>query len=301
MRGSTLTLRATPLPSADSTRSVTRRLLWAPPPLGKWLNVTDAASSHPALESSFSSLQPGTVHVWRLPIDRLPVHESWLAPAERERGHSMQAARRREYLACRTALRWILSRWYAAYITVAGVVAPDQLRIETGARGKPYLVAALDPMTAPPLQWSLSHTRDWALLAIAPALHHVGCDLECLDRRLRHRTAVVQRYFTAGEQARLCSDADLLRLWSRKEAVAKATGVGLSQALRTVDCGDPTALTHHTTDVAGTPWYLLSMDDVAAQLYGTVALTGDAPVCTLQRFEWGGEMPATTSSRTAAV
>lgn len=92
--------------------------------------------------------------------------------------------------------------------------------------GKPLLTGA-----APP-RFNLSHSDDWALLAVSATLE-VGVDLEMCSQR-DHMASLGQRILSPTEALAWASthtdaNADaLLRTWVRKEACLKALGVGLT-------------------------------------------------------------------------
>ena len=121
---------------------------------------------------------------------------------------------------------WVLpaDRVHAA---LAAHLAPRPLRRD--ARGKPWVPGG------PHL--NLSHSGELALLATC-ADTEVGVDLERI-RPLRHLAGLTRRMCSPGERDWLGEQPDpevaLLRLWVRKEAVAKAQGGGLVTALSGID------------------------------------------------------------------
>lgn len=145
--------------------------------------------------------------------------------------------RQRQFLWGRIALRQALAE-------VTGL-APMQLSLAYQADGKPYLA------NAPHLHFSLSHTdlQVWVAVDILP----VGIDGERV-RPGRDVLAIARRTWPAAEQAALQEtppDARLLRfytLWTRKEALAKASGRGL-MAVLAVD------VTQETVDWADRHWH----------------------------------------------
>lgn len=87
--------------------------------------------------------------------------------------------------------------------------------------------------------FNLSHSGDWAALAVADA--EVGCDIELL--RMADAMRLGKVVFTEDEMSLLQSSGDRLgdfyRLWTKKEALLKCMGVGFHRAAKTVDvCGD---------------------------------------------------------------
>lgn len=107
--------------------------------------------------------------------------------------------------------------------------------IERGPQGKPFA-----PML-PDLHFNLSHAGADVLLAFA-RVEPVGVDLERVDRRVEVE-AIAERHFAPAEAAALARLAPgrrreaFLDLWTRKEAVLKALGEGLSFGLARVEFG----------------------------------------------------------------
>jgi 4'-phosphopantetheinyl transferase len=142
-----------------------------------------------------------------------------LSAAER---HRMQRfgndALRSRYLAGRSALRGLLGLRLG--------VAPDAVPIVTGPRGRPQLEAH------PDLDFNVSHTGGAALIGIGHAVR-IGVDIERTDRAI-NAAGIARKFMTAGERADPgMADPEearrrVLRLWTCKEAMSKATGDALS-------------------------------------------------------------------------
>ena len=107
--------------------------------------------------------------------------------------------------------------------------------IERGAQGKPFAPALGG------LEFNLSHAGSDVLLAFARG-QAVGVDLERVDRRVA-LDAIAARHFAPAEARTLARLEPGLRrerfleLWTRKEAVLKALGEGLSFGLARVEFG----------------------------------------------------------------
>jgi 4'-phosphopantetheinyl transferase len=90
------------------------------------------------------------------------------------------------------------------------------------------------------LSLSISHRGDWGLAAVslAPGVC-IGADIETMEPR---DPALVRQFFSEGEADRVGSgrDADrtVARIWSAKEAVLKAMGIGLRHDTRDIVVGD---------------------------------------------------------------
>ncbi|MEZ4423526.1 MAG: 4'-phosphopantetheinyl transferase superfamily protein [Gemmatimonadota bacterium] len=168
------------------------------------------------------SLPEDEIHLWRLP---LAPDARWgaalqgvLTEADRAdlaRFRRPEDARRRGW--ARGAVRWVLG-------TLSGT-APTGLDFEIGPRGKPSLPGS-------GLEFNLSHTREWLLLAVARG-RRVGVDLEA-ERPLKDPDGLARVSFTPAEREALAAappserPARFLRVWARKEALAKALGEGLA-------------------------------------------------------------------------
>ena len=100
-------------------------------------------------------------------------------------------------------------------------------------RGRPFVDAAVD------LDFNVSHTAGTALFAITSG-QRIGVDIEHRERRL-NVDGVARKFMAAREQAVLAGlDPDarrrtLLRLWTCKEAMSKATGDALSAPFRQME------------------------------------------------------------------
>ncbi|MDR3416524.1 MAG: 4'-phosphopantetheinyl transferase superfamily protein [Nevskia sp.] len=145
--------------------------------------------------------------------------------ARYERFHSDVA--RHDYLAAHALLRSSLSR-YAA-------VDPADWAFAAGPYGKPALYN--DP-ALPPLCFNLSHTRN--LVACVITLDcGCGVDVEIVNPS-RNIHSIARMVFTDSEIAGLglCSESEAVerffRIWTLKEAFAKATGEGFSAELQRI-------------------------------------------------------------------
>lgn len=153
----------------------------------------------------------------------------WLSPAELARAarfrHEADAQR---YRVAHAALRGLLAQRLH--------VPPGALDFATDDQGKPQLLPLADDNAL--WHFNLSHAAE--LVAVALARTPVGIDVE---REVpMEQQAFAQANFTAREQARLHADGDVpatfFQLWTAKEAVLKACGLGLRLDMRHVDVAD---------------------------------------------------------------
>ncbi len=163
---------------------------------------------------------PGEAHVWRIELGEAEGDATLLTREERERAAQIRTpARQRRWIAARAALRTILARHLDA--------EPGDVRLRFGPHGKPEL--DLDPV---PLRFNLSHSGDLALVALS-AEREVGIDVERIDPGRRFaELARIGLDKASAEAVRAAGPEERPRLfyaaWTRREAIAKCLGVGLS-------------------------------------------------------------------------
>lgn len=128
------------------------------------------------------------------------------------------------------------------------VLGADEAKVQYGAQGKPYLPGGP--------RFSLSHSGAWAVLAVDA--QPVGVDIELIRPR---SAALAPRVFTADELAWLQTSPleNFYVLWTRKESILKATGLGLTlppASVRALPLDGPNR-------ADGTDWYAshLRLDD----------------------------------------
>lgn len=105
------------------------------------------------------------------------------------------------------------------------------LRFQRSSDGKPELPGH-------DIAFSISHTDTVFALAWSHQHAQLGLDLETLGRRLP-RERLASRYFSPAEQAELAHATDpgqrFLEIWTRKEALVKAHGMGLRLDIAALD------------------------------------------------------------------
>lgn len=176
-------------------------------------------------------LAPDVCHVWRVDLAacaQQTASTSLLDAAERER-----AARFRfeqdgaRFSACRNALRRILGNYLDC--------DPSEVVFSVAKQGRPYLRGIAK------LEFNVSHSADLAVIAVSTR-GPLGIDLEShhevksvLDLAFRYLHPDELRLVKSAPPAERSSV--FLTCWTRKEAVLKSTGVGLTVDLRTLNVG----------------------------------------------------------------
>jgi 4'-phosphopantetheinyl transferase len=144
-----------------------------------------------------------------------------LGPAEAKRATCLRLqARRQAYVYAHASLRLLLAR-------VVGDKTAASMAFSEGPKGKPGLAGDEGD-----IHFSISYRDGYAALALGSA--PLGIDIELLQDGI-DMGAIADRYFTAHERAYLAAAAQsdrgpvFFKLWTRKEALVKAAGVGIDK------------------------------------------------------------------------
>ena len=190
------------------------------------------------------------VHILRLDVSPDEIHELFrvLSPAERQRAMRFRhLIDRRRFIAVRASLRQLV----AAELDMD----PREPAIEVGTYGKPRLTGEC---ALSGLQFNVSHSGDVAVIVLTHD-RQVGVDVEVV-RSLPDMDALVEQNFSQREReeyAELPSDMHTVAFfncWTRKEALIKAWGYGLSYPLDQFDVSlrpQEPARIHRLADVDG--------------------------------------------------
>ncbi len=252
------------------SRAAVREPAWADPPRLLELGATEA-------------------HVWRVPLDVHPDVVDRLAGVlsddERARADRYRfPEHRRRFIVRRGVLRTILARYLGT--------SPGTLRFQYTSHGKPSLAGGTGPAA---IEFNLAHSAELALVAVTRG-KPVGVDLERTDAR-DDRDRIAEEFFCAAEAEALRSlppevrTAAFFNCWTRKEAVLKALGTGLSLPLKDVEVsiapGRPARLLSISGDArAASGWRLY---DLSPGSGWAAALAVEDGVKDIACFDWPRE------------
>jgi 4'-phosphopantetheinyl transferase len=197
-------------------------------------------------------LHDAEVHVWVIRLDTLAGIEddlTLLSAPEHDRAGRLRSDRdRSRFLRRRLALRRILG----AYLNVE----PRAIEYRLNRFGKPSLAPA---PSGQQMSFNTSHSNGVAAVAVARSLQ-IGIDIECI-KPIPEAEAIAAHYFTACEMATLTALPPHQRIagfyngWTRKEAIVKALGGGLSIPLDSFEVslkpGDPARILYCTREASG--------------------------------------------------
>lgn len=211
-----------------------------------------------------------TVDVWWADLNAGAALADIVMAAEerrKERDFRTEAARL-QYRVSKTLVRSVLSRYMA--------VAPQHLGFEVSPEGKPYLTTTSD------LVFNVSHAGSLIVCAVSRGMQ-LGIDIECQGAGVDIR-ALAAHYCSAAEREFLAGMADrepFYKLWTLKEAYAKACGQGLQLPLADIefDLSDttPRLIVAPDTKGAGGAWHFICHTGARYVLSLAVKLSGKPP------------------------
>ena len=188
---------------------------------------------HWPLPTTFPSLLPDQVHVWRASLEGSPAQIAYyqqLLSAD-------ELARAQRFIFERDQRRFIIARGTLRILLGSYLSIPYRdIVFGYTAHGKPYLS---QPMAIDDLRFNLSHARELAVYAFTHR-SRIGIDIE-YQRPLPNVTQLAATVFSPHELAVFEALPDHLQLpafytcWTRKEAFIKAIGDGLSYPLDRFD------------------------------------------------------------------
>lgn len=180
--------------------------------------------------SEFDSIDGNKVDVWRINVNtNLSFLDNFLLIMSFEEvvkaRRFYQIKYRNRYIVGRGAIRNILSKYYLDQPGAA-------IKFAEGVHKKPYLINS----TNKKLFHNVSYSGDWILLAVATS--EIGVDTEQINPHFNYRE-IIRQVFNEEEVNYIndkLSPEQFFLLWTRKEALLKATGKGLDDDLKLIPC-----------------------------------------------------------------
>jgi 4'-phosphopantetheinyl transferase len=244
------------------------------------------------------------VKLWFCPNDDLApalagvLAAHWLDEQERETaGRFLFERDRRQYLVAHTLVRRALA--------LEAGLAESELAIWRSQRGRPFLrpLPGGLPRGGSHLDFNLSHAGGYNLLGIVRR-HRIGVDVERLDRDAQAIETITGTFAPEEQEwvARAGAQRDrhrrALRLWTLKEAYAKARGLGLGLpfdefAFTLAEDRGVTAFRPPADDRSGR-WRFVELEPVPEVLAAVAVPADDGHPSVLQLhygFPWGRAAP----------
>lgn len=208
-----------------------------------------------------------------------------LTDEERERAARYRFdSPRRRFTICRAVLRQLLG--------ACCELNPLAVPLICANHGKPELALGAQAAHKPRVEFNVSHSEDYGLIAVTLD-SAVGIDVEECSPRVQ-AAELAKRYFSPSEVEELFGlpaeylRAGFFRGWTCKEAYIKATGRGLSLSLSsfcvTIDPRQPAALCH-VDDCPDEParWTIQALD--VARGYAAAVMVA-RPDCRIACWDW---------------
>jgi len=180
---------------------------------------------------------------------------------------------RRMFISCRATLRRLLAERTSK--------PPESFLFEHGPQGKPSLPGA-------GISFNLSHSGQWFACAISNG-GPLGIDIERIQS-LNDMPGMAQHFFAPAEVERLFAAPEserthsFFQCWTRKEAVIKATGEGVSRPLDSFEVafgsGVAPALLR-LDDQANPPWPMHSFEPAPGYLAALTSPTAISDIRTI--------------------
>jgi 4'-phosphopantetheinyl transferase len=173
------------------------------------------------------------VHLWCLFLNEVNTHielfQKILSVDEMERATKFHFEKdRRKFIMARGALRKILGY----YLTMK----PQEINFEYTSFGKPIIA---DKQNNDNINFNLSHSDELVLYAVTRN-RKIGIDVECIRNNI-DVLQVANKFFSSNEIAVLQNTdkenrhKEFFQLWTRKEALIKGLGEGISFPLEQID------------------------------------------------------------------
>jgi 4'-phosphopantetheinyl transferase len=197
--------------------------------------TVDVRAAQPYRSRTSFALKPGVVDWMVLSLSpeavgmEVAAFTACVSPKERAKAGRM----RTQMLRDRRLLAYAFRRHVLSDYTA---VPPEAVAYLLGEHGKPVLDASVHGDHA--VCFNFSDSDRSAVLAVGTQA--LGVDIECPGRRTLDWLGVARRFFAPEEYAYLCGlpeeaqQACFFMLWTGKEAMLKAAGLGLSHALNKV-------------------------------------------------------------------
>jgi 4'-phosphopantetheinyl transferase len=237
------------------------------------LNST-ADTIHWPARAGAPPLAGNEIHVWATtlsaPSETISEFAAILSSDETARAGKFKFEKHQNrFIAGRGALRKILGPYLRAN--------PANLRFTESTNGKPVLA---EDFAGTGIHFNLAHSDDLALVAVT-RLGAVGVDVERI-RPVNEMDHLVARFFSPRENEAFQKVAEkekppaFFNLWTRKEALLKATGEGITRSLSLVEVsflpGEPARLLAIAGDASKAASWNLSELSPATGFTGALAI-----------------------------
>jgi 4'-phosphopantetheinyl transferase len=211
------------------------------------------------------------IHVWRIHIPKLLSDLSHfyalLNPAEKEASSRIHAdADRYRFIMARGATRMLLGAYTRQ--------KPETIQLLPGKNKKPFL----QNRNRFNLHYNLSHSGKWILIAFGEG--EIGVDIEEIKQNFNY-TDLLPTCLTMEERQFVNESSEPLQnffsLWTRKEALLKATGLGITDELNYISCLEGENKVKGTIIESDKEWIIKTFE-VSQDYIASIACCSNNPV-----------------------
>jgi 4'-phosphopantetheinyl transferase len=236
----------------------------------------------------FKKLPMDSVQLWCQSIHNLAMHTDFFNSLLSDD----ENLRAKQFVFAADQQRYIIGRGFMRYLLAHYLQLPAQdLQFSYNVYGKPEIINHEN------LHFNLSNTKTFLLIGLGQQ-QSIGVDIECVREEL-DMLSLAQRFFTSQEQQKLLElpqaekQAMFYSIWTRKEAVLKALGKGLSYPLDQLDVlsGDSCCLTTENNQT----FFIRSMP-IASNHYAAFACSADLEKNRVDYFNFTGNIRRSTLS-----
>lgn len=166
-------------------------------------------------------------------INVLEQHKKWLTHEEAQTLNDELSIAQMTRLLSRWSVRLIVDKYASGHT--------HDLSIETTSTGKPFFKNS-------DIMFNITHSGDWIILAITQR-ENIGIDYEHMKKN-SNSLKIAARFFSVSENQELTTTGSTQQglvfnqMWSAKEAILKAVGLGIAHMLKQVTVS-PAAHTFH--------------------------------------------------------
>ncbi|MDN3670063.1 4'-phosphopantetheinyl transferase superfamily protein [Echinicola jeungdonensis] len=191
------------------------------------------------------------VDIWRVSLnqikDKLRALKRYLTLEEMFKFSKFkQEGDRLRYLGGKSFLKILLARYLKC--------SPMDISFKEGINNKPMLNEIHG------INFNLSHSNDWVVFGLCE--EELGVDIEFIDSNFDF-IPIINNWFSTPEthyiENAYSPRHEFFKLWTRKEALLKATSVGMTQNLNVINCLDGTQYVPYEVGAGFSDWRIKSL------------------------------------------
>lgn len=175
----------------------------------------------------YSDLTTANTHVFKINVDK---QYSLIAQHQSKILSEKELLKASKFQKSKDGERYIVSKYFLRHILSSFTGNPaHSIQFHQFGNKKPSLEG---------IEFNVTHSGDFILIIVSP--HQVGVDMEFINRNFNFEILLEDCFNEAEKQFINSGSTESLynfyRLWTRKEAILKASGEGLVDRMNELDC-----------------------------------------------------------------